>query len=40
VRSREEAVEWARRFVALHQEHWAGWEGEADVHQVFEAPPA
>ncbi len=40
VRSREEAIEWATRFVRLHQEHWAGWEGEADVQQVFEAPPA
>ena len=40
VRSRDEAIEWATRFVRLHQEHWAGWEGEADVQQVFEAPPA
>ena len=40
VRSRDEAMEWATRFVRLHQEHWAGWEGEADVQQVFEAPPA
>jgi hypothetical protein len=39
VRSRDEAVEWATRFVRLHQEHWAGWEGEADVQQTFEAPP-
>jgi len=40
VRSREEAVEWASRFLRVHQEHWAGWEGEADVQQVLEAPPA
>jgi hypothetical protein len=40
VRSRDEALEWATRFVRLHQEHWSGWEGEADVQQVFEAPPA
>jgi hypothetical protein len=40
VRSRDEAIEWATRFVRLHQEHWAGWEGEADVQQVFGAPPA
>jgi hypothetical protein len=39
VRSLDEAVEWATRFVLLHQEHWAGWEGEADVQQVLEAPP-
>ena len=40
VRSRDEAIEWTSRFVRLHQEQWAGWEGEADVQQVFEAPPA
>jgi hypothetical protein len=40
VRSREEAVEWTSRFVRLHLEHWDGWEGEADVQAVFEAPPA
>ena len=40
VRSSDEAIEWATRFVRLHQEHWAGWEGEADVQPVFEAPPA
>ena len=36
VRSRDEAVEWASRFVRLHQEHWAGWAGEADVLRVYE----
>jgi hypothetical protein len=40
VRSRDEALEWATRFVRLHQEHWAGWEGEADVQQVFGATPS
>lgn len=35
VRSKEEAVEWGRRFIALHQQHWPGWEGEATVHKVF-----
>jgi len=39
VRSRDEAVEWTTRFVRLHLEHWEGWEGEADVQPVFEAPP-
>ena len=37
VRSRDEAVEWASRFVRLHQEHWDGWAGEADVLRVYEA---
>lgn len=35
VRSKEEAVEWASRFVGLHQEFWPGWEGEASVLKVF-----
>lgn len=44
VRSKEEAVEWASRFMRLHQELWPGWDGEADVLKVFGpediAPPA
>src|SRR5512139_4297418 len=35
VRTKEEAVEWAARFMRLHRDLWAGWEGEADVLQVF-----
>jgi hypothetical protein len=35
VRSREEAVEWALRFMKLHRDLWEGWEGEADVLKVF-----
>lgn len=44
VRSKEEAVEWATRFMKLHRDLWTGWEGEADVLRVFGpedfAPPA
>jgi hypothetical protein len=44
VRAKEEAVEWANRFLALHRDLWPGWEGEADVLKVFGpedfAPPA
>lgn len=44
VRSKEEAVEWTSRFLKLHRDLWPGWEGEADVLQVFApedlAPPA
>lgn len=44
VRSKEEAVEWASRFLALHRDLWPGWAGEADVLRVFGpedfAPPA
>jgi hypothetical protein len=35
VRSKEEAVEWAARFLKLHRDLWAGWEGECDVLRVF-----
>jgi hypothetical protein len=35
VRSKEEAVEWASRFLKLHRDLWDGWEGEADVLKVF-----
>jgi hypothetical protein len=42
VKSKEEAVEWTRRFMALHQEHWKGWEGEVEVRQLYDpgAPPS
>jgi hypothetical protein len=35
VRSKEEAVEWASRFLKLHRDLWPAWEGDADVLQVF-----
>ena len=35
VRSKEEAVEWASRFMKLHRDLWEGWEGDADVLKVF-----
>jgi hypothetical protein len=36
VRSKEEAVEWASRFLTLHHELWPGWEGQAQVLRVFD----
>ena len=35
VRSKEEAVEWANRFLRLHRDLWPEWEGEADVLKVM-----
>jgi hypothetical protein len=35
VRSKEEAVEWASRFIRLHADHWPGWEGECEVLKVM-----
>jgi hypothetical protein len=44
VRSKEEAVQWASRFMQLHLDLWPGWEGESIVLKVFGredfAPPA
>jgi hypothetical protein len=36
VRSKEEAVEWASRFLKIHRDNWEGWEGDADVLRVFD----
>jgi len=35
VRSKDEAVEWASRFVKIHRDFWAGWEGQTDILQVM-----
>lgn len=35
VRTKEEAVEWAARFLRLHRDFWPGWEGETDLLKVF-----
>jgi hypothetical protein len=44
VRTKDEAVEWAARFIRIHRDLWAGWEGTADVLKVMGpedfAPPA
>jgi hypothetical protein len=34
-KSKEEAIEAARRFMDLHREHWPGWEGETEVRQIY-----
>ena len=35
VQTIQEAVEWASRFLRLHQQLWPGWSGEVDVVKVF-----
>lgn len=40
VGSKQEAIDWAKRFMELHQEHWSGWQGETEVRQLIEPPPA
>jgi hypothetical protein len=38
VRSREEALDVARRFMELHQVHWPAFEGECEVRQLEDSP--
>jgi hypothetical protein len=42
VRSKEDAVEWTRRFMDLHRDLWPGWTGTSQVVQVMTGgePPA
>src|SRR5216684_3861448 len=35
LKSKEEAVKSATRFMELHREHWPGWEGETEIRQMF-----
>ena len=35
LKSYEEAVESAVRFMELHKKHWPGWEGETEVRQMY-----
>ena len=35
LKSKEEAIEGAVRFMELHRKHWPGWEGETEIRQIF-----
>ena len=35
LKSKEEAIESAKRFMELHKEHWPGWEGETEIREMF-----
>jgi hypothetical protein len=35
LKSKEEAIEGALRFIELHKKYWPGWEGESEIRQVF-----
>jgi hypothetical protein len=42
LKSKEEAIEGAVRFMELHKKHWPGWEGETEVRQMYgpnDGPP-
>lgn len=36
LKSKEEAVQSAVRFMELHKQHWPGWEGETEVRRMYE----
>jgi len=36
VKSKEEALEWSKRFMELHARHWKEWEGELEMRQFFQ----
>ena len=35
LKSREEAIQSAVRFMELHKKHWPGWEGTTEVRQMY-----
>lgn len=35
LKSRQEAVDSAVKFMELHKKYWPGWEGETEVRQMF-----
>src|SRR4029453_6536257 len=35
LKSKEEAIQSAVRFMELHKKHWPGWVGETEVRQMF-----
>jgi hypothetical protein len=35
LKSKEEAIEGAVRFMGLHKKHWPGWEGVTEIRQIF-----
>ncbi|MDB4914548.1 MAG: YCII--like protein [Gemmatimonadetes bacterium] len=37
VSSKEEVLKWTKRFMEIHVEHWPGWDGVAEVRQIFSA---
>ena len=36
LKSREEAIQGAVRFMELHKQHWPGWEGETEVREMYD----
>ena len=35
MKSKQEAIDGAVRFMELHKKHWPEWEGETEIRQIF-----
>jgi hypothetical protein len=35
LKSKEEAIEGAMRFMELHKKYWPGWEGETEIREML-----
>ena len=35
LKSKQEAIDGAVRFMELHRKHWPGWQGETEIRQIF-----
>jgi hypothetical protein len=35
LKSKQEAIDGAQRFMDLHRKHWPAWEGETEIRQIF-----
>jgi len=36
LRSKDEALDWCKKFMELHKQHWPGWEGVTEIRQMHE----
>jgi hypothetical protein len=39
VPSKQEAIEWSKRLLNLHIQHWRDWSGEIEIRQMADGPP-
>lgn len=39
LKSKQEAMDWTRRFLEMTLEHWPSWEGEVEVRQLWDEDP-
>ena len=39
VDTKEEAIDWCKRFLDIHKQHWPEWSGEVELRPMFESLP-